>query len=101
MQEEDFGQVEKSDERKILIKTVPPDDLQSLPYVDVREYLDTYTYTGPTKKGIRFSWDKLPEVISLLRIQARKLMDHEDEQLSLFTDDQQKRIFDHFCPVKL
>jgi len=32
----------------------------------VREYVDSETYTGPTKKGVRFAWDKLTEFIGLL-----------------------------------
>jgi Transcriptional Coactivator p15 (PC4) len=72
-QEQEFARVSKRGEVDIVIKTIPPDDLKSLPSVDVREYLDTPEYTGPTKKGIRFPWDKLPEIISLLEIQAQRL----------------------------
>jgi len=70
MQEWEYASIWKTDEKQISIRTIPPDDLQSLHYVDVREYLDTPGYKGPTKKGIRFSWDKLPEVLTLLKAQA-------------------------------
>lgn len=71
--EQEFARLSKRGEVDIVIKTLPPDDLKSLPSVDIREYLDTPEYTGPTKKGIRFPWDKLAEVIALLEIQAQRL----------------------------
>jgi hypothetical protein len=73
MQEWEFARVSKTGEKEIVIHTIPPEDLQSLHFIDVREYLDTPGYQGPTKKGIRFSWDKLPEVINLLKAQARQM----------------------------
>ena len=65
---------------------IPPDDLKALPSVDVREYVDSETYTGPTKKGVRFTWEKLTEFIGLLETQARQLGSGEKAQPVLFTD---------------
>jgi hypothetical protein len=76
-EERKFARVPKSEGKEIFISIVPPDDLHSLPYVDVREYFDTPEYKGPTKKGFRFSWDKLSEIISLLLTQAQRLGAYE------------------------
>jgi hypothetical protein len=84
MQEWEYASIWKTDEKQISIRTIPPDDLQSLHYVDVREYLDTPGYKGPTKKGIRFSWDKLPEVLTLLKAQAQQMGEQERERPTLF-----------------
>jgi hypothetical protein len=83
-QEQEFARVSKRGEVDIIIKTIPPDDLKSLPSVDVREYLDTPEYAGPTKKGIRFPWGKLSEVIALLEIQAQHLATQEGVEPTLF-----------------
>jgi hypothetical protein len=82
----EYARVAKRGEVKIVISLVPPDDLKSLPSVDIREHVATPQYTGPTKKGVRFAWDKLPEVIGLLKTQAEKMGAEESRQPSLFAD---------------
>lgn len=72
-EERQFARVRKTGDIDIVITVIPPDDLKALPSVDVREYVDTDNYTGPTKKGVRFPWDKLPEFIGILETQARQL----------------------------
>ncbi|MBM3300378.1 MAG: transcriptional coactivator p15/PC4 family protein, partial [Deltaproteobacteria bacterium] len=54
---------------------IPPKDSGSFPAVDIREFVDTPTYTGPTKKGIRFSWERLNEVAELLEQQGKCILD--------------------------
>lgn len=39
----------------------------SLPHVDIRTYIESENYTGPTKKGINFSLEHLDEVIKILK----------------------------------
>ena len=80
----EFARVAKRGDVEIVISTVPPDDLKALPSVDVREFVDSTRYTGPTKKGIRFGWEKLPEVIHMLRAQAKKLGAKASKQSTLF-----------------
>jgi len=48
--------------------------------------VDSETYTGPTKKGVRFAWDKLTEFIGLLETQARQLGAGEKARPILFTE---------------
>lgn len=48
-------------------------ELTGLPSVDIREYVDADNYRGPTRKGVRFGWDKLLEFIGILETQARHL----------------------------
>jgi hypothetical protein len=40
-----------------------------LPNVDVREFVNTPEYQGPTKQGIRFPWDKLAQVVEFMEVQ--------------------------------
>ncbi|HEY9074034.1 MAG TPA: hypothetical protein VIN67_07860 [Desulfobaccales bacterium] len=77
--EREFARIPKTGPKEIIISTVPPEDPQALPGVDVREFLNTPRYTGPTKKGIRFPWDKLPEVMGLMQIQAQRLGAQEQQ----------------------
>ena len=84
--EKQFAKVHKAGDTDIIVTVIPPDDLKALPSVDVREYVDSETYTGPTKKGVRFAWDKLTEFIGLLETQARQLGSDEKAQPVLFTD---------------
>ena len=74
----------KQENVHIVIGTIVTDDPTSLPEVDIREYLDIPGYLGPTKKGIRFPWEKLPEVIALMQTQIERLVAHIEEQLTLF-----------------
>jgi len=86
--ETQFAKVHKAGGTDIMVTIIPPDDLKALPNVDVREYVDNDTYTGPTKKGVRFTWDKLTEVIGLLEIQSRRLGSGEKSQPVLFARTQ-------------
>ena len=86
VKEKQFAKVHKARDTDIIVTVIPPDDLKALPSVDVREYVDSETYTGPTKKGVRFAWDNLTEFIGLLETQARQLGSDEKAQPVLFTD---------------
>jgi|GEM_PF-1006109 len=81
-----FAHVAKAGNTEIVLSIVPPDDLAGLPSVDVREYVDSPNYQGPTKKGVRFAWDKLPEFIAILESQARQMGTTEKAQPVLFPD---------------
>ncbi len=76
----------KKGDTEIVITIVPPDDLKSLPAIDVREYVDSPGYTGPTKKGIRFAWDKLAEVTGLLEILLQALGQESENAPRLFPE---------------
>jgi hypothetical protein len=78
----------KRGDTEIVVTIVPPDDLASLPAVDVREYVDSPGYTGPTKKGVRFTWDKLAEVIGLLEIQSGALGKESEVAPRLFPESE-------------
>ncbi len=81
-----FAKIHKSGDTSIVVAIIPPDDLQALPSVDVREYVDSPNYSGPTKKGVRFSWDKLSEFIGILGTQAGRLGSIEKAQPILFPE---------------
>lgn len=80
----EYARVSKGKEIDIVVTTITPDDGQALPGVDVREHVCSNAYTGPTKKGIRFAWEKLPEVIACLKTLAEKLGNTESPQKALF-----------------
>jgi len=83
-EEREFKTIEKGDTEYICIATLPAENADDLPLVDVREYVDTSSYQGPTKRGIRFRWNLLPEVSACLREQAKVMSENEKRQPSLF-----------------
>jgi hypothetical protein len=82
--ERQFAKIQKARDTEIVVTVIPPDDLKALPSVDLREYVDSESYTGPTKKGVRFAWDKLDDFIGLLKAQAQHLGSGERAQPILF-----------------
>lgn len=42
-------------------------------YVDIRKFVESQNYTGPTRQGVRFSVDLLPEVLKSLQKVAKSL----------------------------
>lgn len=82
----EHARVSKSGQAEIVVSTVAADSRDALPSVDVREYVQTAGYTGPTKSGVRFSWDKLADVIALMRLQAQRLGANETRQPTLFPE---------------
>lgn len=81
-----MARVAKSGQAEIVISMVAAEGRDSLPSVDVREFVQTANYTGPTKKGVRFTWDKLPDVIALMRLQIQRLGAEECRQPTLFPE---------------
>lgn len=60
---EKVGELDKNASTKIVFSTT---EYKGEPYVDMREYVETATYTGFTKKGIRLHYSKLDELIENL-----------------------------------
>lgn len=87
-QENEFKQIAKSETEHIKIRTLPPEEESDLHAVDIREFVDTPTYQGPTKRGIRFRWNLLPEVIACLQEEARVIGEVEKSEPSLFPPEQ-------------
>ena len=85
-EERRFAQLPKRGDTDIVVTVIPPDNRKALPSVDVREYVNKASYTGPTKKGVRFSWEKLPEFIGILEKQARQLGETTKSQPILFPE---------------
>jgi len=59
----EVGRFKKSDQSEIIGKlTTWKDDL----YIDLREYIESEGYTGPTKKGLRFhseNWEEFKKLV--------------------------------------
>ena len=83
-EEHEFGRVTKSETEHIRIGTLPSEDDEGLPAVDVREFVESAAYQGPTKSGIRFRWNLLPEVIACFREQVKVMLELERNEPSLF-----------------
>jgi len=71
--EEIFAKVGKTSGSEIRVTILPSDEGSHFPNVDIREYVDTSTYAGPTKKGVRFPWDKLRQFMQLLEVLVHEL----------------------------
>ena len=82
--ESEFKTIAKSDAEHIRIGTLPDEQSGDLPWVDIREFIDTPRYQGPTKRGIRFRWNLLPDVLACFREQAEVIQDNEKSQPTLF-----------------
>ena len=80
----EFSKIAKYKGTDIIISIIKPDGPLSLPSVDIREFVKTFKYTGPTKKGIRFLLDKLPEVIEFFQIQSQRIEKDDEQQRRLF-----------------
>jgi hypothetical protein len=84
--ETEFARIPKSRDTTLVVKTIPPDDLKSLPSVDIREFVESPGYTGWTKKGVRFPWDKLSEFVAILESLAKRLGATEKAKPILFPE---------------
>jgi hypothetical protein len=83
-EESEFKTIPKNETEYIHTRIVPDEDSGGLPWVDIREFIDTPRYQGPTKRGIRFRWNLLPEVLACLRQQAKVIDENEKNEPSLF-----------------
>ncbi len=80
--------VGKTKDWEIRITLIPPDAESSLPSLDIREFVDTPRYTGPTKAGVRFPWDKLRRFAGLLETLAQDLGAAVKAEATLFPEVQ-------------
>lgn len=81
--EHEFKRVPKNNTEYIKITIIPADD-KGLPLVDVREFVEAPSYQGPTKRGVRFKWNLLPDVLACLREQVKVLGENRHSEPSLF-----------------
>ena len=68
-------ELEKNSETKIIFSLT---DFRGNQYVDVREFVESDTYTGFTKKGLRFNASLLDQFIENLQ-SVKKVRDGEEE----------------------
>jgi len=88
-QETEIARTSKRQDTDMIIQMVPPRDPEGLVQLDIREYVKSERYSGPTKKGIRFGIDTLPQVLGFLKAQADKIRELNRSQRSLFKRDQE------------
>lgn len=82
--EQEIKRIPKNSTECIRIATLPSEDGETLPAVDVREYVDSPKYQGPTKRGFRFRWNLLPDVLACLQKQMKIISEGERNEPSLF-----------------
>jgi hypothetical protein len=82
--EQEIKRIKKNGNDYIKITIFPAEDGESLPAVDVREFVDSPAYQGPTKRGIRFRWNLLPDVLACFRKQMLAIGEGERNEPSLF-----------------
>jgi len=82
--EQEVSRTSKRANADLVLQTVPPRKPSEVFQLDVREFIQTERYTGPTRKGIRFSLEDLPQVLTLLKQLRTHLRDKEKSQPSLF-----------------
>lgn len=82
--EQEIKRITKNSTDYIKITTLPAEDGEKLPAVDVREFVDAPAYQGPTKHGIRFRWNLLPDVLACFRKQMMVICEGERNEPSLF-----------------
>lgn len=85
---DEFERLQKNDTEYIKIATLPSETPDGLPAVDVREFVDSPAYQGPTKRGFRFRWDLLPGVIACLREQTKVMKEAAKGMPTLFGGEQ-------------
>lgn len=83
--EHEFKRIPKGDKEYVKVATLPSDD-GGLPLVDVREFVDTPRYQGPTKGGFRFRWNLLAEVLVFLCAQSKTMAESETDETTLFKE---------------
>lgn len=93
-----FATVGKTSQSEIRITIIPPDADTSLPNVDIREFLNAPGYTGPTKKGVRFAWDRLRQFVALLETVVHQLGETVTKEATLFPEVQPAWIQDAEAP---
>jgi hypothetical protein len=71
---------------EIRVTILSPDGESTLPSVDIREFVQTTSYAGPTKKGVRFPWDKLRQFTQLLEVLVHDLGTAVEGDPTLFPD---------------
>jgi hypothetical protein len=81
-----IGVVARSGSSEFHLQLVPADDGAPFPSVDIREHIHTASYVGFTKKGIRFPWDKLIEVLRHFEVQLAALGEAIKDKPVLFPE---------------
>jgi hypothetical protein len=79
---------------EIRIAIIPPDEKSNLPSVDIREFIEKPAYTGPTKAGVRFPWNKLKQFTQLVETLTQRLGAAVSSENTLFPDIQPEWISD-------
>jgi hypothetical protein len=59
-------EIQKSEKKWIRVHLIKPGE-EDYPGLDVREFIESESYTGRTKKGVRIPESMLPEFVAALR----------------------------------
>lgn len=84
LKEAEIGRTRKRNDADIVIQTVLPEHGDDVCQLDIREYVQGKSYSGPTKKGVRFGVDDLAQALTFLKAQAVKISELEGLEPGLF-----------------
>jgi len=84
--QDQFASVCNTGDWEIRLAIIPPDEDHELPSVDIREFVDTPRYTGPTKAGVRFPWNKLKQFVQFTEVLVQQLGAQASTETPLFPD---------------
>lgn len=76
---------------ELRVAIIPPDEDHELPSVDIREFVDTPRYAGPTKAGVRFPWNKLKQFVQLTEVLVQELGAQVSTETPRFPNQQHER----------
>ena len=74
--QKEFARIELNPTDRLVIST---NRYRDKDYVDIRKFVESDNYTGPTKQGVRFSTDLLPEVVKSLSKVVKELKVESEE----------------------
>lgn len=89
-----YVSIGKAHDWEIRITVIPPDEDSQLPSVDIREYVESPNYTGPTKAGVRFPWNLLRQFSQFVEVLVRQLGVAVSSEPNLFPDIQPNWVTD-------
>ncbi len=80
--EQEICRLPKNSTTELVARIIPSSDKNKSTSFDVREYVQSESYTGWTQKGFRLSLDKLPQVIAYLA-ECLNQLDRNDDKTDL------------------
>jgi hypothetical protein len=66
----EMGVIEKNSNTKVVFSLT---EFKGRIYIDVREHIDTETYSGPTKKGLRLDTEFFDDFLKIVKAMEKEI----------------------------